>query len=165
MSKEKVKNQRKYIIMIVVLVTIIGIAIASYVIICNANHANRNTKALKDQKIQNINSKVNEDKTIDGILFSNIEFTQEGNTVTFQADIKNTTDQKVPSFGVRLKFFNNDVLDLGEPYPLVIVAQTTELEPGASSIIVATSKSFENVIQSDDLVIERIHDEWEASEE
>ena len=90
-----------------------------------------NYEVLEDGTKLNKSSKVNEDKTYNGLKFSNIQLTENGNLTSLIADVTNTTSTATSDFTmVDLTFYDEAGTSLGSTIGLIkplAAGETTQL--------------------------------------
>lgn len=90
-----------------------------------------NYEVLEDGTKLNKSSKVNEDKTYNGLKFSNIQLTENGNLTSLIADVTNTTSTATSDFTmVDLTFYDESCNSLGSTIGLIkplAAGETTQL--------------------------------------
>ncbi len=90
-----------------------------------------NYEVLEDGTKLNNSSKVNEDKAYNGLKFSNIQLTENGDLTSLVADVTNTTSTATSDFTmVDLTFYDEDGNSLGSTIGLIkplAAGETTQL--------------------------------------
>ena len=90
-----------------------------------------NYEVLEDGTKLNKSSKVNEDKTYNGLKFSNIQLTENGDLTSLVADVTNTTSTATSDFTmVDLTFYDESGNSLGSTIGLIkplAAGETTQL--------------------------------------
>lgn len=135
------KNEKTKIIIMVILITIIISVIA---IIIAKNEDTEQDKQQDESYIQqmedgisvNKSIKLNEAKLVNGLLISNIQFTEKGGMTTLLADITNKTEQKT-----ELKKLKIILLDENDNEIATMTAFVNGIEPEAKTQLNASTTS------------------------
>lgn len=133
------KSKKKRILFILIIIAIIVLIVLWFA--KKENHKEEETNTVtenfiqlkEDGTVENISSKLKEEKELDGLRFKNIRLIEKSGQLTLFADVMNTTNQDIEAFFVNIILYDKEGKELGTILSLISpikAGETVELKTG-----------------------------------
>lgn len=133
------KSKKKRILFILIIIAIIVLIVLWFA--KKENHKEEETNTVtenfiqlkEDGTVENISSKLKEEKELDGLRFKNIRLIEKSGQLTLFADVMNTTNQDIEAFLVNIILYDKEGKELGTILSLISpikAGETVELKTG-----------------------------------
>ena len=133
------KSKKKRILFILIIIAIIVLIVLWFA--KKENHKEEETNTVtenfiqlkEDGTVENISSKLKEEKELDGLRFKNIRLIEKSGQLTLFADVMNTTNQDIEAYFVNIILYDKEGKELGTILSLISpikAGETVELKTG-----------------------------------
>ena len=133
------KSKKKRILFILIIIAIIVLIVLWFA--KKENHKEEETNTVtenfiqlkEDGTVENISSKLKEEKELDGLRFKNITLIEKSGQLTLFADVMNTTNQDIEAYFVNIILYDKEGKELGTILSLISpikAGETVELKTG-----------------------------------
>ena len=133
------KSKKRRILFILIIIAIIVLIVLWFA--KKENHKEEETNTVtenfiqlkEDGTVENISSKLKEEKELDGLRFKNIRLIEKSGQLTLFADVMNTTNQDIEAFLVNIILYDKEGKELGTILSLISpikAGETVELKTG-----------------------------------
>ena len=133
------KSKKKRILFILIIIAIIVLIVLWFA--KKENHKEEETNTVtenfiqlkEDGTVENISSKLKEEKELDGLRFKNIRLIEKSGQLTLFADVMSTTNQDIEAFFVNIILYDKEGKELGTILSLISpikAGETVELKTG-----------------------------------